>query len=129
MLASSALLLTDPGPLCIGQTTTLTCNITGGISLEWNYLAERIGDGRIPTFQRDDANVQPPSGPVERGGVDFTVTLQMPTSPHLVSQISFTASAMMNGVRLLCNGEVGSVLEEQVITFQVVNGKHYSVQK
>ena len=30
------------------------------------------------------------------------------------------ASAMMNGVRLLCGGAVGTVFEEQVITLQVL---------
>ncbi len=34
-LASSV--LTDPGPLCTGQTATLTCNVTGGTRLNWNY--------------------------------------------------------------------------------------------
>ena len=112
--------LTDPGPLCAGQTATLTCNITGGVFLEWNYVLEGE-NGRIPTY--DSArNVFPPSGPVERGGVEFTVTLQMPTSPHLVSQISFTASAGMNGRQLDCVSIVGTTLLQQNTILQVVTG-------
>ena len=36
----SGQLLTDPGPLCAGETVTLTCDISGGIGtnlLTWSY--------------------------------------------------------------------------------------------
>ena len=36
----SSQLLTDPGPLCAGETVTLTCDISGGMGsnlLSWEY--------------------------------------------------------------------------------------------
>ena len=38
------------------------------------------------------------------GGVLFTVALLMPTSPHFVSQLNFTASDTVNGNNVSCEG-------------------------
>ncbi len=117
MSPASSVLLTDPGTLCAGQRTTLTCNITGGDSLNWNYIIGGI-TGLIRAY--DPAlGVSPPTGPEERNGVEFTVSVLMPTSPHLVSTISFVPSAMMNGGILACSGLVGSMRGDGRFTLQV----------
>ncbi len=114
---ASSVLLTDPGTLCAGQRTTLTCNITGWDVLEWNYIIGGIS-GVIQAY--DPAlGVSPPTGPEERHGVEFTVSVLMPTSPHLVSTISFVPSAMMNGGILACSGIAGSMVVDGRFTLQV----------
>lgn len=111
-------ILTDPGPLCTGQAPTLTCNITGGDFLEWNYITEGA-NGRIPAYGFGHNA----SGTVERSGVEFTVSVLTPIIPNLVSQISFTASAVMNSRKLKCVGTVESMLVQKVINLQVVSGE------
>ena len=122
--ASSALTLTDQGPLCTGQTATLTCNITGGTTLNWDYIVDNV-IGSIPTYD-PIINVFPPPDPVTVFGVEFTVTVLMPTSPILVSRISFTASTIMNARILQCSGIVGSMVESESTTLQVVSAGKYS---
>ena len=61
LVSPTGSVLTDPGPLCAGQRATLTCNITGGVALDWNYIDS---SGTIRTYNRA-GNVVPPSGPVE----------------------------------------------------------------
>ena len=54
------------------------------------------------------------------GGVLFTVALLMPTSPHFVSQLNFTASDIMNGSNVLCEGSSGSAdLLAQAVRLEV----------
>ena len=60
-------------------------------------------------------------------GVEFTVSVLM-QSPHLVSQISFIASALTNGRSLACTGVTEDVLGNVTVfnetaTIQVVNGE------
>ncbi len=111
VLPLASCILTDPGPLCTGQTATLTCNITGGTRIHWNYNVGGSG-GRIPTYD-PDIGVSPPTEPVTVNGVEFTVSVLM-TQPHLVSTISFVPSAMMNGGELVCIGFSGLLVSEAI---------------
>ena len=40
-------ILTDPGPVCTGDTVLLTCTIPGGVTLVWRYnnILQPIGNG------------------------------------------------------------------------------------
>ena len=116
---SSGSLLTDPGPLCAGQTATLTCNITGTgvVSLEWNYVAAGLQDGVIAAYRRGEPFS--PSNPVVVAGVEFTVSVLMSTATQVVSQISFVASSMMSGTGLDCVGRVDQGLVPLMTTLQV----------
>ena len=89
--------LIDPGPICIGHTALLTCNVTGGLAINWIYVTNTGFDYTVFTSSYD-----PPTFTETVGGVLFTATLLMPTSPHFVSQLSFNASADMNGEAFLC---------------------------
>ena len=83
-------ILTDPGPVCTGDTVVLTCTIPGGVQLIWRYNNEVIGDG-VDTV----------------GGVMFTQNL-LDSSPDLVSQLSFTASTDVNGGIIQCVGDAAT---------------------
>ena len=63
------------------------------------------------------------------GGVLFTGTVLMPTSPHFVSQLNFTASDIMNGSNVLCEGLSGSAdLLAQAVRLEVESiSKHNSL--
>ncbi len=115
MLPPASGVLTDPGPLCTGQTATLTCNITGGTRINWNYIVGGTR-GLIPTYD-PDIGVSPPTEPVTANGVEFTASVLM-TQPQLVSTISFVPSTMMNGGELVCSGFAG-VLVSEAITLHV----------
>ena len=112
-------ILTDPGPVCEGDTVTLTCTIPGGVSLGWRYNSVLIGGGTyVPV-----TNTVPPTNPDTVGGVVFTHSL-LDSSPDLVSQLSFTASSDVDGGVIQCVGDAAtstggfeSVLD--VITVQV----------
>ena len=106
-------ILIDPGPLCPGETALLTCTITDGTDLYWSYDFRRIA-AIIP-----EVDVFPPSGPILRNGVNFTVTV-LSTSPDLVSQISFVVSATVNGRILECSGvSASSGAVSRTLTLQV----------
>ena len=99
----SGQLLTDPGPLCAGETVTLTCDISGGMGtnlLIWGY--DSVGVISIVP----EATTLPANRVVS--GVEFTV---LDTQMDTVSQISFVASVMMSGRTLECggNGQTGTV--------------------
>ena len=87
----------DSGPLCPGQTAVLTCNIPGGISLQWIYNSIVIGTIRPP-------NSIPSSDPIPVNGVEFTVSLLSSTGSDLVSEINFEVSSSINGRVLRCSG-------------------------
>ena len=103
-------ILTDPGPLCAGQTALLTCNVTGGTTLVWRYDNSRIGELVTQPLTTLTDTVE---------GVIFTVTLLMPTSPHFVSELSFTASSDMNGEVVWCASSSLSGVSLENITLQV----------
>ena len=112
--------LTGSGSLCAGQTALFTCNVTGGITVLWRYVTD-AGDSPIGEL------LNPTSGPTSTdtvGGVLFTVTLLMPTRPHLVTQLNFTASANMNGGVVLCSTTTSSTSSEN-ITLEVENVSKY----
>ena len=109
---------TDTEPLCTGHTALLTCNVTGGRFISWSYDVQddysAIGETLTPTSQQTFT--------VTVGGVLFTVTLLIPTSPHFVSQLSFTASADMNGEVVVCGSFSPSAgLSQENITLRVEN--------
>ena len=104
--------LSDPGPLCAGQTAVLTCSVTDGVTIDWFYRNGCIG----PSL----ALSQPPSSdPVTVGGVEFTLTLSQNSNP-LISQLSFIASPDMDGGVVRCTGGIadGTFLSDE-ITLQV----------
>ena len=106
-------ILIDPGPLCPGETTLLTCTITQGTDLSWSYSSGRIV-AIIP-----GVNIFPPSGPILENGVEFAVTV-LSTSPDLVSQISFVVSVIVNGRTLECSGvSTSSGAVSRILTLQV----------
>ena len=112
-------ILTGPGPLCEGDAALLTCNVTGGTALVWrNAQNFGIGEQLSPD--------SPSTSTVTVGGVLFTVTLLIPTSPHFVSQLSFTASADMNGEVVFCSSfSPSSGIAEDNITLQVESISKY----
>ena len=95
-------ILTHPGTLCPGTTTTLNCSTTGTLQM-WHYGNEFI------------TSITSTSSSIERtvSGVDFTVSV-LSTSPEFVSQIRFVASVMMNGTTLQCENEPVTLLVEEV---------------
>ena len=102
------------GPLCPGQTAVLTCNIPGGISLQWIYNSIVIGTIRPP-------NSIPSSDPIPVDGVEFTVSLLSNTGSDLVSEISFEVSSSINGGVLRCSGLNGTAVGSREITLQEEN--------
>ncbi len=111
--------LTDPGALCRDQPATLTCNVTGGIILIWNY--DDV-DGAMP-FQIALIDIStkrfpPPDPVVAPNGVAITVSLLMPTDVELVSQISFVPTDSVNGKVIECGGlnRVGIVVPAERVT-------------
>ena len=106
--------LTDPGPLCPGQTVTITCDISGGTlgsnGVSWNYNGVQVatilpGVSTLPASR----NVS---------GVEFTL---LDTEIEFMFLISFVASDRMSDMTLDC---VGNGLNSSV-TLQVepVTGK------
>ena len=96
-------ILTHPGTLCPGTTTTLNCSTTGTFQ-NWDYENELI-----------TTITSTSSSAIERtvSGVDFTVSV-LSTSPELVSQIRFVASVRMNGITLECGVEHVTLLVEEI---------------
>ena len=104
--------LSDPGPLCAGQTAVLTCSVADGVTIRWRYRNEFVGPVVSPSL--------PPSpDPVTVGGVQFTLTLSQNSNP-LISQLSFTASPDMDGGVVRCTGGIADgTFPADEITLQV----------
>ena len=104
--------LSDPGPLCAGQTAVLTCSVADGVAIEWFYRDGNVGQGISLS--------QPPSSdPVTVGGVQFTLTLSQSSNP-LISQLSFTVSPDMDGSVVRCRGGLpDGTFPSDEITLQV----------
>ena len=100
-------ILTDPGPVCEGDTVVLNCTIPAGVLLRWNYNDERIGGG----IYAPSINEVPPTNPDTVGNVVFTHSL-LDSSPDIVSQLSFTASADVNCGIILCAGRDAASAED-----------------
>ena len=92
----------------------LTCNVPGGISLQWLYNSIVIGTIRPP-------NSIPPSDPIPVGGVEFTVSLLYNTGSDLVSEISFEVSSSINGGVLRCSGLNATAVGSREVTLQEEN--------
>ena len=106
-------ILIDPGPLCPGETTLLTCTVTQGTDISWAY------DSNTITTIIPELNVLSQSNPYLVSGVEFTVTV-VSTSPDLVSQISFVVSTTVNGRTLECSGvSTSSGVVSRTLTLQV----------
>ena len=58
-------ILTDPGPVCAGNTVTLTCDVPGGTQLIWSYHSV------VVATIRPALSIFPPAGPVLVSGVEF----------------------------------------------------------
>ena len=102
----------DSGPLCPGQTAVLTCNVPGGISLQWLYNS-------MPFVTIQGTSV-PSSDPIPVDGIEFTVSLLSNTGSDLVSEISFEVSSSINGGVLTCSG-VNAATESVAVTLQEEN--------
>ena len=92
----------------------LTCNIPGGITLQWIYNLMVIGTIRPP-------NSIPSSDPIPVDGVEFTVSLLSNTGSDLVSEISFEVSSSINGGVLICSGLNATAAESIAVTLQEEN--------
>ena len=112
-------ILTDPGPVCIGETVLLTCAIPGGVQQVWRYNGNLIGNGPV---QLGMPGRLPPDNPDTVGGVVFTLSLLEGASPDLVSQLSFTASTDMDGGTIQCAGTDGTntVIDDTVIQVEQI---------
>ena len=95
-------ILTDPGPVCEGDTVLLTCTVPGGVQQVWSYNGDFIGGGQVIPGRL------PRTNPDIVGGVVFTLNLLEDSSPDLVSQLSFTASTDMNGGLIQCTGDAAA---------------------
>ena len=100
----------DSGPLCPGQTAVLTCNVPGGITLQWIYNSMEI-------FTIQGTSV-PSSDPIPVEGVEFTVSLLSNTGSDLVSEISFEVSSSINGGVLRCAGLNATAVVNSEVTLQ-----------
>ena len=103
----------DSGPLCPGQTAVLTCNVPGGITLQWIYNSMEI-------FTIQGTSV-PSSDPIPVDGVEFTVSLLSNTGSDLVSEISFEVSSSINGGVLRCSGLNATAVGSSEVTLQEEN--------
>ena len=74
----------------------LTCNVPGGITLQWIYNS-------MP-FATISGTSVPSSDPIPVDGVEFTVSLLSNSGSDLVSEISFEVSSSINGGVLRCSG-------------------------
>ena len=103
----------DSGPLCPGQTSVLTCNVPGGITLQWIYnsmVIVTISGTSVPS-----------SDPIPVDGVEFTVSLLSNTGSDLVSEISFEVSSSINSGVLRCSGFDGTAVGSSEVTLQEEN--------
>lgn len=107
--------LTDPGPLCPGDTTMLICNGTDAIVQTWSYRSEQVV--RVSTIGGTQITPQPPL-PIQ--GVAFSISV-LSTTPQLVTQLSFVADTFMDAGSVSCNSVSSSISIPQVITLQVAN--------
>ena len=109
--------LSGPGTVCLGDTVTLTCNITGATTLEWSFGNNLV----ITSLDRGDGlfglGEEPP---VERSGLDFSFSV-LATSPQFVSQLRFVPDGnfIMNGVPVTCREAPGSGDFREIITTAV----------
>ena len=106
--------LSDPGPLCAGQTAVLTCSVADGVTITWFYRDESIGLSISPSQPPSNR----PSNPVTVGGVQFFRTVNQ-NGTHLISQLSFTASPDMDGSEVRCTGLSGGTFSSDERTLQV----------
>lgn len=88
-------ILTDPGPLCPGVTTVLTCNVTRGDIQIWGYDGMRVARTSI-------GDITQPVSPVQVGGITFSIRV-LSFDPNLASQLSFNASVVMEGRIISCD--------------------------
>ena len=103
----------DSGPLCPGQTAVLTCNVPGGIVLQWIYNSM--------LFITISGTTVPSSDPILVDGVEFTVSLLSNTGSNLVSEISFEVSSSINGGVLRCSGANATAVGSSEVTLQEEN--------
>ena len=89
----------------------LTCNVPGGITLQWIYNLMVFVNIRTP-------DSIPPSDPIPVDGVEFTVSLLSNTGSDLVSEISFEVSSSINGRVLRCSGFDGTAVGSSEVTLQ-----------
>ena len=91
----------------------LTCNIPGGISLQWIYNSVQFANIR--------GTLVPSSDPIPVDGVEFTVSLLSNTGSDLVSEISFEVSSSINGGVLRCSGLNATAVGSSEVTLQEEN--------
>ena len=110
--------LSGPGTVCLGDTATLTCNITGAITLVWLFgnnleiTSLDTGGGVFGLGERP---------PVVMFGLAFSFSV-LATSPQFVSQLRFVPdddSFIMNGAPVTCREAAGSGDFRETITTAV----------
>ena len=92
----------------------LTCNVPGGIILQWIYNAMQFVTISPPSSI-------PSSDPIPVDGVEFTVSLLSNTGSDLVSEISFEVSSSINGGVLRCSGLNATAVGSSEVTLQEGN--------
>ena len=91
----------------------LTCNVSGGITLQWIYnsmVIVTISGTSVPS-----------SDPIPVDGAEFIVSLISNTGSDLVSEISFEVSSSINGGVLRCSGLNATAAESREVTLQEEN--------
>ena len=101
----------EAGPLCPGQRAVLRCSVPDGNVLTWRYNSVNV----FRVFPI--AEEIPSSDPIPVDGVEFTVSL-LPTSPDLVSEISFEVNSDINGRVMRCTGLNSIITCMREITLQ-----------
>ena len=91
----------------------LTCNIPGGITLQWIYNSMLL-----VTIQGTSV---PSPDPIPVDGIEFTVSLLSNTGSDLVSEIHFEVSSSINGGVLRCSGVNATAAESRGVTLQEEN--------
>lgn len=113
---ATAGILKDPGPICPRQNATLTCEINGGLLLQWYYFTQLLAE-ISPVF-----GLLPPPNTVEVDGVEFLVSLNSTGCDQvLISELSFEPT-IMNSSKLSCVGQTSSSVSfERIVPLQVQN--------
>ena len=92
----------------------LTCNVPGGITLQW------INNSMVFVTIRPPNSI-PSSDPIPVDGFEFTVSLLSNTGSDLVSEISFEVSSSINGGVLGCSGLNATAVGSSEVTLQEEN--------
>lgn len=101
-------ILTDPGPLCLGERATLTCEVPGVVLLLYETTQLRDVFNPLPTVEVD--------------GIVFSISMvSTATDPISIIEISFVPTSMANNTSLACIGLSRAGIHYGIVTLQVQN--------